>query len=77
MLKLTNAWRTTGGECYESKAKAFNAEILHLYRSLPKWDGKHQIVSNQIKKGFRFQMSAGESNFILSAGKNRSMEIAG
>ena len=50
MLKLTQAWRTTGGDCFEQKQQAYNAEILHLYRSLPKWDGKRQIVKNQIKK---------------------------
>jgi len=50
MLKMTQAWKTTSGECFEQKSQAFNAEILHLYRSLPKWDGKRQIVKNQIKK---------------------------
>ena len=53
MLKLTQAWVTTGGDCFEQKSHAFNAEILHLYRSLPKWDGvRGQVVPNQIKRIF-------------------------
>ena len=78
MLKLTQAWKTTGGECFEQKSHAFSAEILHLYRSLPKWDGvRGQVVPNQIKRMFSVVDAWLEEAKLVVAdiGKDKNAEI--
>lgn len=35
MINRVQAWKCSNGSCYDSKQAAYNAEILHLYQTLP------------------------------------------
>lgn len=49
MLITTTAFKTSNGQCYESKETAYNEEIKQLIQSLPKYDDK-RLTAGHLKR---------------------------